>query len=123
MSLGIYNPKYFENNPEEAEKQGLLYCVVLVDKATDTRECVKIGITKGSNYRDAIKRAGGFTGYDIRIQKLVSGPLKEIYYLEEYLHELWQDYKYKPKRTFGGHTELFEIGMLPHILKSIPEKL
>ncbi len=121
MSKGIYNETYFKNNPEECDIPAILYCVILVDKATSRRECIKIGIAKGTSFRDAIKRSAGFKGYEIRIQKLVKGGLEEIYYLEQYLHELWQDYKYKSNRVFGGHTELFEIN--DQIIKSIPDRV
>lgn len=120
MSKGIYNETYFRNNPEEGDLDGVLYCVVLVNRKTQERECVKIGIAKGKDWRHVIKRAGGFKGYDIRIQKTVSGRLEDIYYLEAYLHELWADYKYTGSHRFGGWTELFEISKLPQILKSIP---
>jgi len=120
MSLGIYNDTYFVNHPEEGDKEGVLYCVVLVNKTTNIREFVKIGIAKGKDWRHVIKRANGFKGYDLRIQKTVSGRLEDIYYLEQYLHELWSDYKFKPSIRFGGHTECFDISKLPEILKSIP---
>jgi len=123
MSKGIYNPKYFENHPDEANLDAILYVVVLVNQTTNLRECVKIGITKGRNWKDAIKRAGGFKGYDIRIQKIVPGKLEEIYYLEEYLHELWIDHRYHGASKFGGWTELFSIDKLSEILASIPPKL
>jgi len=122
MSLGIYNETYFKNNPEERDVEAVLYCVVLVDVKTSKRECIKIGIAKGKDWRHVIKRANGFTGYDIRIQKTVTGRLEDIYYLEQYLHELWGDYKYTASRKFGGHTELFKIEQLRPILKSIPKE-
>jgi hypothetical protein len=83
------------------------------------REAIKIGITKGTNYRDAIKRSRGFTGYDIRIQKLVYGTLEEIFYLEQYLHEKWSHKRLKPTNTFGGMTECFEVDS--EIIRSIPK--
>lgn len=123
MSKGIYNETYFKNNPDEADLEGVLYCVVLVNKKTHEREAIKIGIAKGKDWRHVIKRAGGFTGYDIRIQKTVTGRLEDIYYLEAYLHELWNDYKYVPQQRFGGWTELFKMCKLHEILKSIPAKV
>lgn len=123
MSLGVYNPTFFKNHPEEGDKPGLLYILVLVNKKTFERCCIKIGITKGTNYRDAIKRANGFTGYEIRIQKLVTGRLEDIYFLESYLHELWSEHRYTESHVFGGHTELFQIDQLKDILKSVPDKV
>lgn len=123
MSKGLYNPTFFKNHPDIAESDGCLYIVVLVNKVTNQRECVKIGITKGKDWRHAIKRSTGFKGYDIRIQKTVSGTLEEIYYLEDYLHELWSEYRYYDSHRFGGHTELFTLDKLSEILSSIPDKL
>lgn len=119
-SKGIYNETYFKNNPEEAIKPAILYCVVLVNKRTLERECIKIGITKGTSNKHVIKRSFGFKGYDLRIQKTVQGTLEDIYHLEQYLHELWSDYKYVSKTKFGGHTELFQLN--ENIIKSIPTK-
>lgn len=96
----------------------MLYCVVLVNKQTSKRECIKIGIAKGRNWKDVIRRSGGFTGYELRIQKVVPGTLEEIYHLEQYLHEMWQHKKYKSAWKFAGHTELFELD--PEIIKSVP---
>lgn len=123
MSKGLYNPTYFKNNPDIAKQDGCLYIVVLVNKATNKRECVKIGITKGKNWKDAIKRSRGFNGYDIRIQKIVSGTLEEVYYLEDFLHELWSEHRYYDSHKFGGHTELFSIDKLSEILASVPDRL
>lgn len=123
MSKGLYNPTYFSNHPEIAIADGCLYVVVLVNKRTSMRECVKIGITKGRSWKDAIKRSSGFKGYDIRIQKTVAGTLEEVYYLEDYLHELWHEYRYYDSHVFGGHTELFNIDKLSEILLSVPNKL
>ena len=120
-SKGIYNPTYFKNNPEEAEQEAVLYCVVLVNRKTFEREAIKIGIAKGRNWKDVIRRSKGFTGYDIRIQKVVSGPLEQIYYLEEYLHEMWAHKRLRPSSKFGGHTECFEVD--DEIIRSIPATL
>lgn len=121
-SLGLYNSKYFENNPEESNQPGLLYVVVLVDKKTGEREAVKIGITKGTSFRNIIKRSLGFGPYEARIQKEVKGTLEDIFYLEQYLHELHLDKKYVPKQKFGGRTECFGIQYLKQILETIPNE-
>ena len=120
MSKGIYNETYFKNHPEEASKEAVLYCVVLVEKKTQTRECIKIGIAKGRNWKDVIKRSGGFKGYELRIQKVVPGTLEEIFYLEQYLHDLWSHKRFKTTHKFGGYTECFELD--DEIIRSIPIK-
>lgn len=123
MAKGLYNPTFFSNHPDIARSEGCLYIVVLVNTKTNLRECVKIGITKGKDWRHAIKRSGGFKGYDIRIQKTVAGTLEEVYYLEDYLHELWSEHRYYGSHRFGGHTELFILDKLSEILASVPDKL
>ena len=120
MSKGIYNETYFKNHLEEASKEAVLYCVVLVEKKTQTRECIKIGIAKGRNWKDVIKRSGGFKGYELRIQKVVPGTLEEIFYLEQYLHDLWSHKRFKTTHKFGGYTECFELD--DEIIRSIPIK-
>jgi hypothetical protein len=82
------------------------------------RTAIKIGITKGTSFRDVAKRAVGFKGYETRVQKIVKGPLIDIYYLEEYLHEMWAHKRYYDSHKFGGHTELFEID--DEIIRSVP---
>lgn len=118
MSKGIYNPTYFKNNPEEANEEAVLYCVILVNKRTFEREAIKIGIAKGRNWKDVIRRSHGFKGYEIRIQKVVKGTLEDIYYLEEFLHELWEHKQLEPSNKFGGWTECFEVD--DEIIRSIP---
>lgn len=94
--------------------------MVLVEKKTQTRECIKIGIAKGRNWKDVIKRSGGFKGYELRIQKVVPGTLEEIFYLEQYLHDLWSHKRFKTTHKFAGYTECFELD--DEIIRSIPIK-
>lgn len=121
MSKGVYNETYFKNHPEEGDKEATLYCVILVNKQTLKRECIKIGITKGKGWKATLTRASGFPYHEVRIQKTVTGRLEDIFYLEQYLHEMWQDEKYISDEAFGGHTELFNIN--PEIIKSIPNSV
>lgn len=121
MSKGIYNETYFKNHPEEGDLEATLYCVVLVNKMTQKREALKIGITKGKGWQAALKRSSGFTYHEIRIQKTVVGRLEDIYYLESYLHEKWADFKKEMPEKFGGWTECFEIN--DDIIKSIPKSV
>ena len=111
-----YNLTSFSNNQEKASSPGILYVIVLVNKKTYERECVKIGITKGNTWKDAVKRSNGFKGYDIRIQKIIQGTLLEVYNLEQKLHEKYKEYRFKPNTKFGGHTECFDIAILKEVL-------
>ena len=76
---GLYNKTYFDNRPEEAAKPGILYCVILVNKKTSEREVLKIGIAQGTTWKDAIKRSFGFIVYDLRLQKIYKGSLREVW--------------------------------------------
>lgn len=117
---GVYNQTYFINHPEEAEKDGVLYCVVLVNKKTLERECIKIGIASGKNWKNVIKRSKGFNGYDIRIMKTYHDSLYNVWKLEQALHEEYKEFSYQPKNSFGGYTECFELRK--EIISSIPTK-
>jgi len=112
-----YNETSFTNNPEVANSPGVLYILVLVNKRTSQRECVKIGITKGRSYKDISKRASGFKIYEHRVQKLIQGTLLEVYRLEQKLHKQFAEFKYTPEK-FGGHTECFQINKLKEILNA-----
>jgi len=116
---GIYNQTYFDNHPLEKEKDGVLYGVVLVNKQTWHRECIKVGIASGKDYRHIIKRSHGFKGYEIRIQRTYHDTLYNVWKLEQELHEKYEHEKFVPKIKFGGWTECFEIQSL--ILQDFPK--
>ncbi len=116
---GIYNQTYFDNYPEEQEKDGILYGVILVNKQTWNRECIKVGIASGKDYRHIIKRSHGFKGYEIRIQRTYHDTLYNVWKLEQELHEKYKHEKFVPKIKFGGWTECFEITSL--ILQDFPK--
>ena len=116
---GIYNQTYFDNHPFEKEKDGVLYGVILVNKQTWNRECIKVGIASGKDYRHIIKRSHGFKGYEIRIQRTYHDTLYNVWKLEQELHEKYKHEKFVPKIKFGGWTECFEIQSL--ILQDFPK--
>lgn len=117
---GLYNETFFRNFPDVAKADGILYCVVLVNKKTSEREVLKIGIAKGKTWKDAIRRSSGFKGYDIRIQKIYTSTLEEVWKLEQALHEQWKHKKKVPKIMFGGYTECFEV--CQEIISSFPNQ-
>ena len=106
MAGGIYNQTYFDNYPKEKDREGVLYGVILVNKSTFERECIKVGIASGK-------------GYDIRIQRTWNSTLYNVWAHEQYLHEKYKHQKYVPKLKFGGHTECFKIDSL--ILQDFPK--
>jgi|SRR6056300_463285 hypothetical protein len=116
-----YNTTSFANNPEMANSPGVLYFVVLVNKKTFERECCKIGITKGTSWKDAVKRSKGFTGYDLRIQKVMHGTLEQVYNLEQHLHEKYKEHSVVPREDFGGKTECFSMSILKSVLQDLRE--
>ena len=118
-SIGKYNHTYFDNHPEEKDKEGVLYGIVLVNKQTFKRECIKVGIASGKDWRHIIKRSRGFKGYDIRIQKTWTSTLYNVWAHEQYLHDIYKHDKFEPMFKFGGHTECFKIDSL--ILQDFPK--
>lgn len=117
---GVYNQTYFENHYEESLRDGVLYCVILVNTRTWERECLKIGIAAGKNWQAVLKRSKGFKGYDIRIQRTYHDTLYNVWKLEQALHAEFKEYSFKPKNNFGGYTECFEIKA--EIIAAIPSK-
>ena len=119
MAGGIYNQTYFDNYPDERERDGVLYGVILVNKKSWTRECIKVGIASGKDWRHIIKRSRGFKGYEVRIQRTYHDTLYNVWKKEQELHEKYKHEKFVPKVKFGGHTECFEITSL--ILRDFPK--
>ncbi len=115
---GGYNNTRFINDQELANSKGICYLVVLVEKETNTRVCLKIGITKGKTNKDVLKRMNGIKGYEARILKTYTGTLKEVFDIEQALHKKWYKYRYIPKISFAGHTECFELHQ--DIIKTFP---
>lgn len=118
-----YNLTAFKNNPELAQSSGTLYVLVLVNTKTAKRECIKIGITKGSSYKAVKERAKGFRYYEHRVQTIVRGTLLYVYNLEQMLHEKYKEYRYIPKEKFGGHTECFSIEILSNVLVDLKNRV
>lgn len=114
-----YSETSFRNNPSMASSPGILYILVLVNKSTETRECIKIGITKGKSYKSVSSRASGFGIYEHRVQKIIKGTLLEVYRLEQELHNKFESQRYYPPVKFGGHTECFNIEILKDVLNSV----
>ena len=85
---GVYNETYFSTRPEEREREGVLYGVVLVNRKTWQREVIKVGIASGKDWRHVIKRSRGFTNYDLRIQRTWSGSLYDCLLLEWQSHRI-----------------------------------
>jgi hypothetical protein len=117
---GVYNETYFSTRPQEREKQGVLYGVVLVNKKTFERECIKVGIAAGKDWRHVVKRSYGFKGYDLRIQRTWTSTLYRVWQVEQELHKEYENDRFKPTHKFGGHTECFNI--TSKILEKFPKK-
>lgn len=115
---GGYNETRFLNDKILAEAKGICYLVVLIDKSTNIRTCLKIGITKGTSNADIRKRAAGIKEYEVRLLKSYKGSLEEMFKLEQKLHDKWKHLKYIPEKKFAGYTECFELNDL--IIKTFP---
>jgi hypothetical protein len=120
MSVGVYNETYFASRPEEREREGVLYGVILVNRDTYERECIKVGIASGKDWRHVIKRSRGFKGYDLRIRRTYASTLYDCFQKEQALHKEFASDKFHPSHKFGGHTECFHIDS--EILSAFPKK-
>ena len=116
---GVYNQTYFNNHPHECDREGVLYGVILVNQLTFERECIKVGIASGKDWRHVIKRSRGFKGYDLRIQRTYHDTIYNCWKIEQELHEKFKDDSYSPSQKLGGHTEWFKISSL--ILSHFPK--
>jgi hypothetical protein len=119
MAGGVYNQTYFDNRPLEKERDGVLYGVILVNTKTWERECIKVGIASGKDWRHVIKRSRGFKYYDLRIQRTYHDTIYNCWKFEQELHAKYKHDSYAPKIKFGGHTECFKISSL--ILQDFPK--
>ena len=81
----------------------------LVNKKTFERECIKVGIAAGKDWRHVVKRSYGFKGYDLRIQRTWSSTLYRVWEVEQSLHKEYENDRFQPSHKFGGHTECFNI--------------
>jgi hypothetical protein len=115
---GIYSSKYFEKFPEKGSLPGILYLVALVNTDTGIKECLKIGVTRGTSNKSILERSRGFKGYEVRILKMHKASIKEVFELEQRLHTYWRHKKYIPIKKFPGHTECFEVDS--DIIKTFP---
>lgn len=89
-----------------------LYVVVGKDGCTDF---LKIGITGMSTE----KRLSIKVPYKFNILEEIINEAGFIWNLEKHLHKVFKQYKYEPNIKFGGSTECFTIGCLPHIEETI----
>ena len=117
---GVYNQTYFDNHPHEKEREGVLYGVILVNTKTFERECIKVGIASGKDWRHVIKRSRGFKGYELRIQRTYHDTIYNCWKYEQELHKKYEHDSYAPSQKFGGHTECFKIDskILSHFPKN-----
>ena len=104
---------------EEVEGESLMDKYIRQQKETFERECIKVGIASGKDWRHVVKRSRGFRGYDLRIQRTYHSTLFHVWQIEQLLHEKFKHDSYQPKIKFGGHTECFKISSL--ILRDFPK--
>ncbi len=95
-------------------KQSTLYLIRVFDS---TEEFLKVGITTRSikaRFRD------GYLPYSYDLVYTESSLYSDyIYNKESYLKNIFKLEKYRPKKTFCGHTECINISALSHIMSKI----
>ena len=103
---GVYNQTYFNNHPHEKEREGVLYGVILVNQKTFERECIKVGIASGKDWRHVIKRSRGFKGYDLRIQRTYHDTIYNCWKIEQELHEKFKHDSFQPLKIWWAYRVL-----------------
>lgn len=101
---GRYTEQFFEVHPQERNKMGWFYIVQLADK--EGTPFVKIGIT----HQTLHYRLTQYGKYILLYKDQM--PLYEAFTKEQTLLKMYDEYKYVPDNTFGGHTECFTIDVL-----------
>ena len=121
---GVYNQTYFNNRPDEQEREGVLYGVILVNQRTFERECIKVGIASGKDWRHVIKRSRGFKGYDLRIQRTYHDTIYRCWQIEQALHEKFKHDSYSPSQNLVGIQSAlkFLLSFYPSSRKIILDK-
>lgn len=116
---GVYSLTYFDNYPEERDKEGLIY-VVKVQYGDII--AIKIGVTK----RDVHKRYTGTKDVNITSIAEYKTSLFSAFLLEQQTLNVFNDNRYryrKLKPVFTGWTECFPYGCLMPIKNYIEEHM
>lgn len=93
---------------------GILYIIKCFD---ELESFIKIGITG----RTIQKRFSSFSHlpYKYEIVKEISDKAENIWKTEKELHKIYNKYKYKPLKNFGGETECFTLDCLDDLYGNV----
>ena len=111
----IYTKDYYEKHFIE-DHECSLYIVKFTERVTK-ESFVKVGITKHSNIKTRFR--GLHSKYIIEVLYQKDSMFFEVYKLEQQLHSLSKNYKYKPIDKFKGYTECFTIEVLDILQSSL----
>lgn len=117
---GRYTYKFFDRNPEECNKPGILYVIKLTQY--DNSEHIKIGITSGQTTLDLNKRIIKYNKYNPKLLYSGHASLVEVFILEQEILTNFSDYRYTNDFKFSGHTELLHNSILLDILLYLRNK-
>lgn len=112
---GQYSLEYFNNYPETATKQGILYLVKIKD------QWCKVGITME---KTVSKR---FHTKDVSVISEYNTTLSEAYEIEQQILNKFNKFRYTANELrnskFHGWTECFPISLLPQIMNEFNNKV
>jgi len=98
---GGYCARYFDENPEERNRTGVLY---LIRFSSPTEEFYKIGITTQS-----VKHRfhWGYTAYNLDVIAEHHMSIYDAWVKEQHIINAFKDQRYVPTIKIGGYTECF----------------
>lgn len=103
MSLIKYTEEFFDNNGRETP--GCLYCAHIYN---EEESFFKIGISSATNIIELESKRFVFireNGYEIELIYFKSDILYDCFLIEQAMLKFFEDIKYVPSKTFGGHSE------------------
>lgn len=99
---GGYSERYFDENPTEKTKMGIIY---LVEFTNETERFFKIGIT-----RQTLKERfhWGYNDYEMDILSTKTTTIYEAWQKEQQILQTFKSCKYIPQIKIGGYTECLQ---------------
>lgn len=117
---GRYTHKFFEKNPEEGNKSGILYVIRLTQY--DSSKHIKVGVTRGNTILDLNKRIIKYNKYNPELLYSCRASLLGVFQLEQEVLTSFNKYRYVNNFKFSGHTELLDNSIELDILSYLKDK-
>ena len=111
--IGGYNKTTMDRNPDKYRAiPAILYYIWIVpegDHYKNINDCVKVGITKKSAFRDRMMSLRRESGCRMVVISTYEDNLYDLLYLEQDIHNVMKDHQYLSKQKFDGRTEVYGL--------------